>query len=201
VAAGASIWGTVAAGAPHPCLARQLSSAPVTTPRRGGQTAATAADQEPDVQLVQPEQLHFKVHRISGDGSCMFRAIVQGVHMMRQGTPMSIPAETTAALNLRAAIVKELVAKRSEIEPFVAGITDDWDEYVKRMADPGVWGGEPEMVMAVNVIRHPLTVYRTVSGSVEPIVTYGGDLPGKVIHLLWSGAHYDLLLVSPHQLS
>lgn len=36
------------------------------------------------------------------------------------------------------------------------------------------WGGEPELVMAVNVIRRPITVHHLVEGIVTPIVTYVG---------------------------
>ena len=27
------------------------------------------------------------------------------------------------------------------MEPFIAGITDDWDGYLVHMANPGAWGG------------------------------------------------------------
>eukprot|EP00983_Pelagomonas_calceolata_P023638 744067-Pelagomonas_calceolata.AAC.3 len=92
-----------------------------------------------------------------------------------------------------------------------AGITDNWEGYLQRMADPNVlllsrgvsgaasnvayplatsglrarlgpgeveacmqplWGGEPELVMAVNVIRRPITVHHIVDGAATPIVTY-----------------------------
>lgn len=30
---------------------------------------------------------------------------------------------------------------------------EDWEGYCSRMEHPSAWGGEPEMVMAVNVVR------------------------------------------------
>ncbi len=36
----------------------------------------------------------------------------------------------------------------SELEPLIVEPSDSWDSYVQRMADPFVWGGEPEMVRA-----------------------------------------------------
>uniref|UniRef100_A0A7S3R4G7 OTU domain-containing protein n=1 Tax=Dunaliella tertiolecta TaxID=3047 RepID=A0A7S3R4G7_DUNTE len=57
------------------------------------------------------------------------------------------------------------------------------------------WGGEPELVMAVNVIRRPITVHHIVDGAATPIVTYGEELGmAQAVHLLWSTVHYDLLI-------
>jgi OTU domain-containing protein 6 len=92
------------------------------------------------------------------------------------------------------------VGTHRELEPFLAGIADDFDEYLTRMSHPAAWGGEPEMLMASHVTRRPITVYRLVGGSAEPIVTYGEQLLASgvpPVHLLWSGAHYDLLLPAP----
>ena len=52
------------------------------------------------------------------------------------------------------------------------------------------------MAMAVHVVQRPITVYHLQGGGLKPIVTYGEDLLGSAppIPLLWSGAHYDLLL-------
>lgn len=47
-------------------------------------------------------------------------------------------------------------------------------------------GGEPEMVMAANILRRPITVYRGVEGTVEPVVTYGEEL-GKGEGVGWGG--------------
>lgn len=59
--------------------------------------------------------------------------------------------------------------------------------------------GEPEMLMAMHVLGRPITVYHVSDRGLEPIVTYGEQLlaaPGAAapVHLLWSGAHYDLLV-------
>jgi len=127
----------------------------------------------------------------------MFRAIVQGVQMSTKGSPMPTDQEGKAAMNLRLAVVNELRNRQEEMAPFIAGITDDWEGYLARMASPAAWGGEPEMVMAVNIIKRPITVYRLSGGSVEPVVTYGEELAAgglAPISVLWSGAHYDLLL-------
>lgn len=53
-------------------------------------------------------------------------------------------------------------------------------------------------MQAINIIKRPITVYRTTAGRAEAIVTYGEELSAggtvPAVHLLWSGAHYDLLL-------
>jgi len=129
----------------------------------------------------------------------MFRSIVQGLNVITKGVAMSPESETTAAFNLRQAVVQELMNRRSEIEPFIPGIVDEgisFEEYLQRMSNPAAWGGEPEMVMAVNVVRHPITVWRLLRGRAEAIVTYGEELAAPHINLLWHEAgHYDLLVV------
>ncbi|KAG2430792.1 hypothetical protein HYH02_013631 [Chlamydomonas schloesseri] len=143
------------------------------------------------------KELRFAVHRISGDGACMFRAIVQGAQYATRGKAMPAESEGTAAHNLRLAVVAELRKRREEIEPFLPGIATDFDEYCKTMSHPMAWGGEPEMLMAMHVLGRPITVYHLTDRGLEPIVTYGEQLldgGAAPIHLLWSGAHYDLLV-------
>ncbi|KAL6752432.1 hypothetical protein V8C86DRAFT_2753537 [Haematococcus lacustris] len=126
----------------------------------------------------------FQLHPITGDGSCMFRAIVQGNNYLTKGTLMSEEAERTASFNLRQAV---------DVSGH-AGITDDWEGYLQRMESEHVWGGEPELVVSVNIIKRPITVYRPVRGVVEPVITYGQELGRTPVSLLWGGAHYELLL-------
>ncbi|GLI60484.1 hypothetical protein VaNZ11_002643 [Volvox africanus] len=160
----------------------------------GGDGNAMGASQQPPQSQ---QQVRFRLRRISGDGACMFRAIAQGAQMATHGKAMSLESEEVAALNLRQAVVRELRRRREEIEPFLPGIAADFDEYCRTMSNPMAWGGEPEMVMAVHVVQRPIMVYHVEDGQLAPIVTYGDHLLGSAqpISLLWSGAHYDLLVL------
>ena len=60
--------------------------------------------------FLQPSELQH--HRITGDGSCMFRALVQGNHLVSSGCLMSHGQEYQAALDLRQAVVAELKKNR-----------------------------------------------------------------------------------------
>ncbi|KAG1661692.1 hypothetical protein FOA52_001969 [Chlamydomonas sp. UWO 241] len=129
----------------------------------------------------------------------MFRSIVQGAQIASRGTPMTPESETQAALNLRKAVVAELFKRRADIEPFIPGILEGdttFDAYLERMSHPSAWGGEPEMVMAVNVVRMPINVWRITQAGAELIVSYGDEMVGVPrINLLWhSAGHYDLLV-------
>jgi len=55
---------------------------------------------------------------------------------------------------LRRNICLMLVKHRGDVEPFLAG---DFESYLHHMATEGVWGGEPELAMAVkvNILSHP----------------------------------------------
>ena len=54
--------------------------------------------------------------------------------------------------------------------------------------------GEPELLMAANVVQRPINVYRLLRTSCQVVATYGDRYTDKAIDVLWSGAHYDLLL-------
>lgn len=145
---------------------------------------------------------HFKLLRVTGDGSCLFRAIGQGDHLAKGAKdPMSEAEETKAARALRLAVVKEMAARRGAIEPFIPGILDGdltFEAYLARMSLPYTWGGEPEMVMAMNLIQRPIHVWRIMEAQVEPIVSYGVEEFGASasVNLLWHQAgHYDCLVV------
>ncbi len=55
------------------------------------------------------------------------------------------------------------------------------------------------MVMAANVIRRPINVWRvTPAGKAELIVTYGEEIKATGIHLLWHEAgHYGETCLKP----
>jgi OTU domain-containing protein 6 len=60
--------------------------------------------------------------------------------------------------------------------------------------------GEPELLMASRVLQRPICVYQAAWGGPQYILTYGEEYQKSAapMHLLWSGAHYDLLLPQPN---
>eukprot|EP00878_Enallax_costatus_P019177 GHUV01020223.1.p1 GENE.GHUV01020223.1~~GHUV01020223.1.p1 ORF type:complete len:187 (+),score=4.87 GHUV01020223.1:195-755(+) len=56
--------------------------------------------------------------------------------------------------------------------------------------------GEPELLMASRVLKRPICVYEATWSGPQFLLTYGEDLvkTAAPMHLLWSGAHYDLLV-------
>ncbi|PNG99728.1 hypothetical protein TSOC_014489, partial [Tetrabaena socialis] len=97
-------------------------------------------EQEQEQQQQEQQPVTFRVHRIGGDGACMFRAIVQGAQMASRGKLAPLETEATAAHNLRLAVVAELRKRREEIEPYLPGIAADFDEYCRMMSHPMAWG-------------------------------------------------------------
>lgn len=59
--------------------------------------------------------------------------------------------------------------------------------------------GEPELLMASRVLQRPISVYQATWTGPQYILMYGEEYgkTAKPMHLLWSGAHYDLLLPQP----
>jgi OTU-like cysteine protease len=52
--------------------------------------------------------------------------------------------QTKAADELRQRVCEELLARRSEVEPF---IDEDFDAYIVRMGRPATWGGAHPLVL------------------------------------------------------
>lgn len=165
---------------------------------RSSPTDSTSSSSALPLQQQRPTR--FAKCGITGDGSCMFRACVQGHHQLQHGgQQLPAAAEYSKALALRQAVVEELRKNREDMEPFLPGIADDFDDYLAKMAQPGVWGGEPELLMASRVLQRPIAVYQAAWGGPQYILTYGEEfeIAAAPMHLLWSGAHYDLLLPQP----
>ncbi|KAL0358568.1 UNVERIFIED_CONTAM: OVARIAN TUMOR DOMAIN-containing deubiquitinating enzyme 4 [Sesamum angustifolium] len=97
---------------------------------------------------------------------------------------------------LRAQVVEELLKRRKEVEWF---IEEDFDVYVKRIQEPYVWGGEPELLMSSHVLRTPIAVFmkERSNGSLMNIANYGEKYrkdEDNPINVLFHGyGHYDIL--------
>jgi len=155
----------------------------------------------------------WRVRRTLGDGSCLFRAVVQGAALADAGEGIPPESEARAARTLRLRTVQALRDHRADVEPFLPGIAPDFDAYCADMSREGAWGGEPELAMAAqHVLRRPLAVYSARlgdriaraggpdgTGLPAPVVTYGEQFAGDpsaphVVRLLWSGNHYETLV-------
>ncbi|EIE22932.1 hypothetical protein COCSUDRAFT_83704 [Coccomyxa subellipsoidea C-169] len=87
-----------------------------------------------------------------------------------------------------------MVRRKEEIEPFIPGV---FDAYVSNMSLEGIWGGEPELAVAIHCIRRPIIVKSGIFGKdLEKVSEYGAqEYPGvSPVCLLFSGCHYDLLM-------
>eukprot|EP00878_Enallax_costatus_P029468 GHUV01031954.1.p2 GENE.GHUV01031954.1~~GHUV01031954.1.p2 ORF type:complete len:184 (+),score=37.45 GHUV01031954.1:80-631(+) len=119
------------------------SAVPSQQPERADVRVASLSDQAGSFIAAAQRPTAFKRYGITGDGSCMFRACVQGHHQLQHGGEvLDSRQEYAKALELRQAVVKELRSSREEMEPFLPGIADDFDDYLRQMSQPGVWGGE-----------------------------------------------------------
>ncbi|KAL2533876.1 OTU domain-containing protein [Abeliophyllum distichum] len=140
---------------------------------------------------------NYRVTGVPADGRCLFRAIA---HMACLRNGEKAPDENRQrelADELRAQVVEELLKRRKEVEWF---IEEDFDTYVKRIKQPYVWGGEPELLMASHVLRTPISVFmieRGSTGSLIKIANYGEEYSKEEespIGVLFHGyGHYDIL--------
>ncbi|KAL6649640.1 hypothetical protein ACP70R_013864 [Stipagrostis hirtigluma subsp. patula] len=140
---------------------------------------------------------HYGVQRVTGDGRCMFRALVKGM-AKNKGIPLTPREEVQDADDLRMA-VKEVICdsatERQKYEEAVIAITVEQPlkRYCQRIRRPDFWGGESEL----------LREYHGRGNGFIPIAEYGLEFTKDSkqwkkktpVRLLYSGRnHYDLLV-------
>ncbi|KAF9598539.1 hypothetical protein IFM89_028071 [Coptis chinensis] len=157
----------------------------------------------------------YSVQKVTGDGRCMFRALVKGM-AMNKGLSLSSCQERDDADELRMA-VKEIICEsdkeRRQYEEALVAITVDESlkRYCQRIERSDFWGGESELLVLSKLCHQPVIVYipeneHTNAGwgtGFIPIAEYGSEFskaskkskPRKAVRLLYSGKnHYDLLV-------
>ncbi|KAL6907592.1 hypothetical protein ACP4OV_002631 [Aristida adscensionis] len=156
---------------------------------------------------------HYGVQRVTGDGRCMFRALVKGM-ATNKGVPLSAREEVQDADDLRMA-VKEVICdsatERQKYEEAIIAITVEQSlkRYCQRIRRPDFWGGESELLVLSKLCRQPIIIYipeREYHGRGNgfiPITEYGMEFMKNSkqwkkrtpVRLLYSGRnHYDLLV-------
>ncbi|KAG8647720.1 OVARIAN TUMOR DOMAIN-containing deubiquitinating enzyme 3 [Manihot esculenta] len=157
---------------------------------------------------------HYSVQKVTGDGRCLFRALVKGM-AFNKGISLNARDERNDADDLRTAVKEVLCVsdkERRQYEEAVIAITVDESlkRYCQRIGRPDFWGGESELLVLSKLCNQPIIVYipehehRGGWGSgFIPIAEYGNEFrkgsrngkPRKVVRLLYSGKnHYDLLV-------
>lgn len=155
----------------------------------------------------------YSVQRVTGDGRCMFRALVKGM-ALNKGHVLNSRQEREEADELRMA-VKEVICdknnnERRNYEEALIAITveEPLKRYCQRIGRPDFWGGESELLVLSRLCCQPIVVFipehehgSRGSGFI-PIAEYGVEFKGsrkgkqrQVVRLLYSGKnHYDLLV-------
>ncbi|XVE76502.1 hypothetical protein DITRI_Ditri12bG0178600 [Diplodiscus trichospermus] len=96
---------------------------------------------------------HFSVYKVTGDGRCLFRALVKGM-AFNKGIALSPQEERDDADELRMA-VKEVLCDsgkdRQQYEEALVAITveESLKRYCQRIQRPDFWGGELELLVRV----------------------------------------------------
>ncbi|KAK2966144.1 hypothetical protein RJ640_018397 [Escallonia rubra] len=157
----------------------------------------------------------YSVQKVTGDGRCLFRALVKGM-AFNKGIGLHPRDERENADELRMA-VKEAICdneqERVQYEEALVAITveESLKRYCQRIRRADFWGGESELLVLSKLCRQPIIVYipeheHTKGGRGSgfiPIAEYGAEYgkgrrkekPRKVVRLLYSGKnHYDLLV-------
>uniref|UniRef100_A0A803M6R4 Ubiquitin thioesterase OTU n=1 Tax=Chenopodium quinoa TaxID=63459 RepID=A0A803M6R4_CHEQI len=123
---------------------------------------------------------------IPGDGSCLFRAVVQGSCLIKGMPTPSESLQKKLADELRDKVVDELIKRRKDTEWY---LEDKFDRYICQMRKSYVWGGETELLMASHVLKMPITVYMLdkKSSNLKIIAEYGQEYGRIDIRQLCNG--------------
>ncbi|XP_057741236.1 OVARIAN TUMOR DOMAIN-containing deubiquitinating enzyme 3 isoform X1 [Arachis stenosperma] len=157
----------------------------------------------------------FSVQKVTGDGRCMFRALVKGM-AYNKGVSLNQRKETEDADELRRAVKEVLCDNNGERKLYKEAliaitVAESLPRYCQRIARSDFWGGESELLVLAKLCKQPIIVYipeheYTGSGwgsGFIAIAEYGSEFkngttnrtPKKPVRLLFSGKnHYDLLL-------
>ncbi|KAL8162084.1 hypothetical protein V2J09_013573 [Rumex salicifolius] len=177
-------------------------SAPVSVDVKDQKEVARGKSDSPGVCDDKSSNGGYRVTGVPADGRCLFRAIAHGACLKSGEEAPDENRQRELADELRAQVVDELLKRREETEWFIEG---DFDAYVKRLRQPFVWGGEPELLMASHVLKTPIAVYMRdkSSGNLSNIANYGEEYQKDKevpINVLFHGyGHYDLLEMSSSQ--
>ncbi|XP_043691680.1 OVARIAN TUMOR DOMAIN-containing deubiquitinating enzyme 3 [Telopea speciosissima] len=155
----------------------------------------------------------YSVQKVTGDGRCMFRALVKGM-AFNKGIALSPREERDNADELRMA-VKEVICEddkeRRQYEEALVAITveESLKRYCQRIEKSDFWGGESELLVLSRLCCQPIIVYIPEhehamgrGNGFIPIAEYGAEFSKtskkgktrKAVRLLYSGKnHYDLL--------
>ncbi|KAF7825576.1 OTU domain-containing protein [Senna tora] len=172
--------------------------------------SSSLGGQSPAMKKVE----RFSVEKVTGDGRCLFRALVKGM-AYHKGIALNPREERENADELRLA-VKEVICdnkgERNLYEEALIAITVDESlkRYCQRIVRHDFWGGESELLVLSKLCKQPIIVYipehevclLQLSGFNDiTIFGYGSEFksknwkPRKVVRLLYSGKnHYDLLV-------
>ncbi|CAK9141203.1 unnamed protein product [Ilex paraguariensis] len=179
------------------CLAAPVDVADVSTEVVFGDETIDAGSPEISSSDANDKtSANYRVTRVPADGRCLFRAIAHVACLRNGEEPPDENHQRELADELRAQVVDELLTRRKEAEWFIEG---DFDAYVKRIQQPYVWGGEPELLMSSHVLKTPISVYMIgrSSGSLINIANYGEEYQKeekRPINVLFHGyGHYDIL--------
>ncbi|XP_057789396.1 uncharacterized protein LOC131006239 [Salvia miltiorrhiza] len=157
-------------------------------------------DSDSEVLVARDESKtdNYRVTGVKADGRCLFRAIAHMACLRKGEEAPDEVRQKDLADELRAQVVEELLKRRKEVEWF---IDEEFDMYVKRIEQPYIWGGEPELLMCSHVLRSPIRVFMKDKGSKNliKVANYGDEYRKEkenFINVLFYGyGHYDVLEV------
>ncbi len=124
---------------------------------------------------------------IKGDGHCAFRSVLTGV--------LGHTASTADVMRLRGQVRDELAkappaARAVLLATQPRGTT--WEGYLKQVARTNHWADEAEIRITAELLGVELHIHDARTGRITTI----NENSGRVVHLQYTGNHYNLLVPS-----
>lgn len=105
----------------------------------------------------------YSVQKVTGDGRCLFRALVKGM-ALNKGISLSPREERDNADELRMAVKEEICDNTSKLEQYEEAliaitVEQSLKRYCQRIGRADFWGGESELLVLSKLCCQPITVY------------------------------------------
>ena len=127
---------------------------------------------------------HLALQEVLADGNCLFRALAHQLTRNEQ-----------RHADVRHSVVEHMASHKEEFAPFLTfgeGEQEDdatFEDYVERMRRDGEWGGQPELLAAVQALRVDIVVHQS------PLPSYkleSSAPDATTIHISYhDGEHYN----------
>ena len=141
----------------------------------------TQAKKMKQISLKEHFNKTFKRIKITGDGNCLFRAILYCLFK-----------DDSQHFELRQKVCQYMLNNRTDFEGFVDLQQGNFDDYIEEKRYDGIWGDEPELIAASQMLQFNFEVFDSKTYLIRRKHHYTSLLPTIYLEF-YNNNHYNAL--------